>query len=296
MSFQCEVYGKWILAGEHAVLRGSAALVFPLKAKSLQLSYQALPHPLTANFLGTRGEELRLLFWGVWERALELVGHTHAEVDGEFTLTSTLPVGAGMGASASLCVAVSRWLQWRGWIQTDDVYEFSRRLEDLFHGESSGVDIAVAMAGQPLHFERNGLRHVLEPRWQPRWYLSYSGSRGVTAECVNQVKEWIRENPEAGQATDALMSESVQMCERALQQERSEGFPTLIRAIQQTRICFERWGLTRGDVDRHMHFLENAGALAVKPTGSGNGGYVLSVWQSEPPVELQSHLVPLFSH
>lgn len=32
--FQTTTYGKWILAGEHAVLRGHSALVFPIKEKN----------------------------------------------------------------------------------------------------------------------------------------------------------------------------------------------------------------------------------------------------------------------
>ncbi|MFN7905909.1 MAG: hypothetical protein ACK5P5_12075, partial [Pseudobdellovibrionaceae bacterium] len=32
-----ETCGKWILAGEHAVLRGSEAVVFPLKSARLKL-------------------------------------------------------------------------------------------------------------------------------------------------------------------------------------------------------------------------------------------------------------------
>ena len=35
--FQTTTYGKWILAGEHAVIRGHGALVFPVHNKKLTL-------------------------------------------------------------------------------------------------------------------------------------------------------------------------------------------------------------------------------------------------------------------
>ena len=39
--FETTTFGKWILAGEHAVVRGHEALVFPIKEKQLTLRYQA---------------------------------------------------------------------------------------------------------------------------------------------------------------------------------------------------------------------------------------------------------------
>ncbi|MFI4919641.1 MAG: mevalonate kinase, partial [Legionellales bacterium] len=39
--FETTTFGKWILAGEHAVVRGHEALVFPIKEKQLHLQYRA---------------------------------------------------------------------------------------------------------------------------------------------------------------------------------------------------------------------------------------------------------------
>lgn len=294
-TYSTQVPGKWILAGEHAVLRGVPALVFPLRTRVLDLSY-ACPTSATALNLylhGEHGEELQLLVWGVIERACELKKITRASLVGELTIKSSIPVGAGMGASAALCVALTKWLNFLGVVQEEEMFEFARTLENLFHGESSGVDIAVSLSGQGLHYERGGERKALELQWTPHWYISYSGQRGVTLECVNKVKGLIAANPELGAAIDGQMRTAVAMCEKALTDpDEPKSFELLKAGIESAGEVFERWGLTEGAPQAHMELLKKSGAVAVKPTGSGGGGYVLSLWTTLPPEELLLKLIP----
>jgi mevalonate kinase len=293
-SMETNVYGKWILAGEHAVLRGSPALVFPVLAKSLRLRYQATDELLAVEFAGEHGAELRLLFWGVIEKALEMTGHQRQEATGHFMIESSIPVGAGLGASAALCVGVGRWFQWKGWVGESELPEFCRQLENLFHGESSGVDIAVALSGQGLHFERNGARRSVEPLWTPRWFISYSGKRGVTSECVEKVKALWKTDETLGAKIDRDMIEAVHMAEKALMLPSSDdGFDLLAEAINKARTCFEHWGLAGGEMGQHLQWLFNQGAYAVKPTGSGDGGYALSLWRKAPPESAMQTLIPI---
>lgn len=302
------VFGKWILAGEHAVLRGCPAVVFPAFTKSLKLRFdEALAgganavgdfstdsKGLAAEFSGEYGSEMRLLFWGVVEKALEMTGRSRLDVAGRFQITNSIPVGAGLGASAALCVAIGRWFQWRNWIAEPELAEFCRQLENLFHGESSGVDIAVAISGQGLHYERGGERYAIQPAWEPDWYLSFSGKRGVTSECIARVKALWTADARLGERIDRDMCEAVLLAESALS-SRNPGaaFEELAAAINRARGCFERWGLASGEMGAHMQMLLNHGASAVKPTGSGDGGYVLSLWRTPPPMEVRSRLISL---
>ncbi len=288
------VYGKWILAGEHAVIRGAPALVFPILAKSLSLSYFDEDHPLSAEFKGEVGGELRLLFWGVFERALEFLGKSRESVRGRVVIESSIPIGAGLGASAALCVGVGRWLAWQGWIPEADLYEFSRQLENLFHGESSGVDIAVALSGKGLHFERNGRRSEVETAWSPHWYLSYSGKRGITSECVARVKQLWDRDAALGKKLDEEMAQAVREAEEALSLSTEQlGFERLAAAINKACLCFSQWGLAGGETALHIARLREAGAVAAKPTGSGDGGYTLGLWRELPPAELLPNLIPI---
>lgn len=291
-AFKTETFGKWILAGEHAVLRGCPALAFPLTNRSLKLEYIPDDKPLEVSFEGDHGAELKLLFYGVIENALSRL-HVQEPLKGRFRVHSSIPVGAGLGASAALCGAVGRWCSGQGWITEDEVYEFSRKLEDLFHGESSGVDLAVSLSVQGVRFVRGGERSSLKTAWWPNLYLSYSGQRGMTSDCVNKVKRMFEEDKERATDLDLRMAEAVQMAEGALKSNGPEAQETLRRAISMAGECFESWGLSSGDVGRHIQDLRTAGAAAVKPTGSGGGGYVLSMWKTQPPANLANSLIKI---
>lgn len=291
--YQVQVPGKWILAGEHAVLRGSPALVFPLKSRQLKLAYSPLPdESLRLILAGDHGNEMQILFWEVFEKACEATKIHRSDFRGTLQLESRIPIGAGLGASAALCVAIGRWFQSMNLIGEADVYEFSRGLENLFHGESSGVDIAVALSGEGLRFLRAGERTPVRMNWTPQWYVSYSGQRGVTLECVNKVKALLHENPELGERIDQDMKSAVQMAETALSLTEDEGLPLLKKSMDLARSCYERWGLS---VDSHLDWLMEQGAFAVKPTGSGGGGYVLSLWTQPPSAETGKILIPCLS-
>lgn len=290
--FECRSFGKWILAGEHSVLRGVPALVFPIQSREMHLQYVRSPEPLRFDLLGAHGEELQLLVWGVLDKACELLKIKKSDLQGTVTLSSTVPVGAGMGASAALCVALTRWLGFLGHVQEGEFYDFARNLENLFHGESSGVDIAVALSGSGLHFERHGERLPLSTNWQPQWYISYCGERGVTLDAVNKVKALISKNETLGNALDEQMRDAVSLAKEALMNSETEGFSQLVKAIELAGDCFSQWDLNRGAPEKHMTWLKSQGAAAVKPTGSGGGGYVLSLWKQTPPSEALIHLIP----
>lgn len=293
---QLSAPGKWILAGEHAVLRGHPALVFPLKSLSMKLEFLEGNSPLEIGLEGRKGQELKLLVSGIFEAAVERLGRPRSELTGKMTLKSDLPLGAGLGASAALCSLVTLWCVHRGWLPDADKYDFARSLEDLFHGESSGVDVAVALSQEGLRFVRGGERKAILPLWQPALYLSYCGQRGVTSECVQKVKALWNENTPWAKSIDERMAKAVGMAEEALCSVLPDiRLGMLAEAMGMAGSCFVDWDLVDGSLRDHLHELRAAGAIAVKPTGSGGGGYVLSLWKDQPKSSLADRLIPCFT-
>jgi mevalonate kinase len=299
VTFKTSLSGKWILAGEHSVLRGTPAVVFPLNSRKLDFYFTSDEKKpgtkdLTLELAGAHGGEVELLFWKVIDKACELKKIRRADLVGQIKIESTIPVGAGLGASAALCGAIARWFQNMNLIKESELLEFARNLENIFHGESSGVDVAVALSGKSLIYVRGGNVRIFAPTWQPKWYLYYSGKRAVTLECVDKVKAKIAKDVRAGSLVDSEMRVAVGMCEAALSIPEMVGFDKLVEAIEQAATCFEFWGLTEGVMAKEMAWLKSKGAAAVKPTGSGDGGYILTLWEDDPPPEVLSKLIPCF--
>lgn len=288
--FEVTTHGKWILAGEHTVLRGGKAIAFPLKSKKLTITFTPNQKKLSAHFYGECADDIHLLFFSVIEHGFKLSGHTINHTQGHFDLTNHIPIGAGMGASAALSLAVAKWFVSQDKIKASECLTFAQSLEDLFHSKSSGLDIVGSASDKGILYQQ-GEFTSLEPTWSPKWYLSYSGHLGITSHCVKTVATLFDKSPESAHAIDRQMNNSVDRAHHALTHNEPDRLNQLATAINQAADCFKSWGLTDSMLQKHLDMLSENGAIAAKPTGSGSGGYVLSLWSKEPPTSLKPLLL-----
>ncbi len=301
-SFTYNIPGKWILAGEHAVLRGCEAIVFPLTSKYLNFSYIKSGSDFTLKLIGENSSDLEMIIWSVFEKALTEIQVKRSDLSGELTIHSHIAFGAGMGASATLSVGIAEFFNRIGILKAN-IFEFAKKIEDLFHGESSGVDVAVALYQKPLLYQRGYPIQILDSESKnfsdhlPKLYLSHCGVRGVTKDCVTKVKKMFETDSELAISIDIKMSESVQLFKALLSDVRTESEKNdllqWMKAIKMAQSCFESWGLVPVEAQKHIDFLKSSGALACKMTGSGGGGYVLSLWNEQPSKELENILIKI---
>ena len=283
-TFETRVPGKWVLAGEHTVLRGGSAVALPHPDFSLKLSFTPGTSSGLTVFPDSATAVIRDLLRAVEDR-WQNEDRSFPKPQGELKLESTIPIGSGLGSSAALCVAMTRWLAGPLGIPAAEIQEFATQLEHRFHGRSSGMDIAVTSAGQPVAFSMERGAKALGVRSLPKFTFHDTGLRARTSDCVVKVEAFREENPILAMKTDELMGLATRNSTEGLIRFSAgdpEGLRLLAQGMKQAQEAFYTWKLVPDEGRRLEADLFDQGALAVKLTGAGGGGFLVALWPSEP--------------
>lgn len=257
--------GKLILCGEHAVVYGHPAIAFAVD-RGTTVDVVARPGPTTLDADGNDGRLLAAL-------------HTVVPGNGWGVRVRTdLPIGRGMGSSAALAVALVRALaDARSESPTDDaVEEAAMPLERAFHGNPSGLDVALSARGGIARYRR-GPPKRLDPLPVPGWSVVVldSGEAGNTADLVAGVAA---RRPGVDRALDrigALVSEA----EGVLQDPAALG-----PLLDENHALLREIGVCTPQLDALVELARRAGARGAKLSGAGGGGVVLALVDDAAPV------------
>ena len=320
-----KAYGKWILAGEYSVLRGGQALVFPLFSHYMELEFFADSSKKKLQYLqDSKGissiqrsicadspvKELFNIefpvknFQYILKKALSMVFQNQESLFGVLKLRSNICISSGAGSSAVICVLIGRWFQAMGWLKKEELFLFCHALEkQLQAGQSSGLDIAEVLEGRSLLYKNPGQWEYFQIVWKPLIYLSSAGPGDSTGKNIQKVQKLRQERAEEMKAVDSNMEQAVLKAKESLGMPVSGGgaclseknrLELLAEAVAVAEKCFFKWGLVGESMLQHIKYLKAQGAIAVKPSGSGDGGCVLSLWRKPPPLSLSGKLISGF--
>ncbi|MBN9230879.1 MAG: mevalonate kinase [Legionella sp. 40-6] len=293
--FRTQVSAKCILAGEHYIVHGGTAIVFPFNHYTLTLSHQPAAIKSMRTISGEGGNSLGIMLWPVICKAYEYLDLNPYQLTGYFEINSTIIPCGGLGFSAAICVAVTQWLIYQKLIPASDLFQFARRLEDMFHKKSSGIDILGVLAKNMIHYTAEGEVVPLETNWRPNLYISSSGEQSFTEPCVNKVNEFLRNEPQKAEQVFKKMADSVELIKKALECNSAEqGHELLAEGLHLGNQCFYDWDLVSDKLHTHLEILKKH-ACAAKVVGAGFGGHVVSLWKQKPPENLPFKLYPLLN-
>lgn len=261
-------HGKVILAGEHFVVHGTAAIALPVLSREV-----------------TVGVERQVGSWSVPDgvrdhlvRCLECLGEQPEDLT--LRVESTLPIGAGLGGSAALAVALVRALDVEG-ISDVEVRARAHRLEALAHGNPSGIDDAVATFGCPVFLSPVRTVEPLGLSELPRIWIAVSPEPSLTLQAVAKVAEMKGSDEASFSALRARGAELVALAHGALLACDWIGLGVVMTRNHE---LLSELGVSTPGLDRLVAAAQEAGAYGAKLTGAGCGGAVLAV--APPGVEL----------
>ncbi len=263
--------GKLILCGEHAVVYGHPAIAFAVD-RGTSVDVVARPGPTT---LDADADDARLL------GAL----HTVVPRDGWAVKVRTdLPIGRGMGSSAALAVGLVRALAAARGESPDDaaVEDAAMPLERAFHGNPSGLDVALSARGGISKYRR-GPPRSLEQLPVPGWTVVVldSGEAGNTADLVAGVAARRPGVDRALERIGALVGDA----EAALGDAAALG-----PVLDENHALLREIGVSTPRIDELVAIAKRAGAHGAKLSGAGGGGVVLALTPSGRGATFLSHL------
>lgn len=263
--------GKVILLGEHAVVYGAPALVVGLERGAEASASRGGPSALVLG--GARHE----LASGESEvaRAYASLLEVLDERDVVVEASSELPAGGGLGSSAALGVAIARAV---AGLSARDELELVRRaaqaFEQVFHGTSSGVDVAAALSGGCLRFTRaDGPSRA--PLARGLWLaVGMSGRPAGTRSMVEAVAQLAARKPElVGRAVEGIRA----LVDNANHALADGDLELLGQLMDLNQMLLAGLFVSTGELEELVGLARAAGALGAKLTGAGGGGAVVAL-------------------
>lgn len=281
-------HGKVILVGEHAAVYGHPALAGALACGvTLRASGVVAAEAADPRRSGGSDLELRIRGWDVHVRASDdhPVARALAAVAGAFACGAgtieghaDVPPGAGLGSSAALAVALARALAGACGraLACAEIEDIAARAERCFHGNPSGIDVAIAARGG-LGLYRRGVGLTSIAAAPIPLLIGLSGQPRSTADMVARVAAARAARPAEVDAELEALGAAAERAAALLATPDAAAIEELgaIFAVAHRRLA--GLGVSTDVLDAMTRTAQEAGAVGAKLTGGGGGGAVIAL-------------------
>ena len=256
--------GKVLLLGEHAVVYGHPALA------------AAIPRYVTVEL--EPADEARIDLPGLSappalvEAAVAMAREAmfHGMFDAK--ASSQIPLGAGLGSSAALGVALAR--AFKPGCSPEETAALAMHLEQVLHGAPSGVDPAACAHGGMIFFQGGKVEQVDGRVWI---CVLHTGIARGTRSTVMPLAERRKTDP----LIDPLLARLGDLAREGLAGVQKKDFFSLGPAMDEAHGILRELGVSCPELDDAVTALKRAGALGAKLTGAGGGGAAIGLARDE---------------
>ena len=268
-----EAPSKAIITGEHFVVHGAWALAAALPRGVRVEVTPARSFAVRSNRFPRRSSaELRPVARVVEAMAREFSVSPSVSV----SIVSSVPVGAGLGSSASTMVALASAfskLNALG-LGADEVVRCAMVGEGDVHGKPSGIDPTVCARGGVLLFRRGSMPRKVSMAGARTLILAYSGVKRSTRRQIGRVSLVQAEH----HSLFSILAESIgELSIAAADRLVSGDMRGLGRLMTLNHAVLGGVGVSSETLDGMVDLFVSLGAYGAKLTGAGGGGSVIAV-------------------
>lgn len=179
----------------------------------------------------------------------------------------------GLGSSAAFSVALVQAFQ--DLLNQDfNVPAEAQKIENLFHGRSSGLDTAVISKGKPILFRDGRIISNFNPS-AVDFVVVDSGPRESCSTLVSKTLDLRQKEPKLWSELTMRVERCIQDCLSAI--EKIDGATGVAQSVTEVQNILREVGLMNEQMESVLKLGMKQGALAGKMSGAGAGGAVLFV-------------------
>jgi mevalonate kinase len=268
--------GKVILLGEHAVVYGVPALAVGIDRGARA---QAIPLETGPSRLLVRGWNISVLEEDTHDLArafralIEAARAAHPSFGPHSVeVEANLPPGGGLGCSAAMGVAIARAIE--PWLGPAAIQDRAMVWEQVFHGNPSGVDAAVAARGGCVLFRKGSKLEPVRARGAIHLCIGNTGMASSTKSMVEAVARLRTRRPEVIEKSFEAIRVLVNNARLAIE---AGDRVALGRLMDLNQMLLGGLFVSTPEIERLCGLARDCGALGAKLTGAGGGGSVVAL-------------------
>jgi mevalonate kinase len=187
-----------------------------------------------------------------------------------------IPIGAGLGSSASTTVAtISAVAKSRGTrLDRREIFKLAFIPENYLHGHPSGVDQATCTYGGIIQFKKPSTIMAIKIKRPPMILVCDSGIHRSTKTLVGSVVKRSQEQTDSFQTHLEEITVISKAVVKALQSEDDNELGSL---MDRNHELLRQIGVSTPVLDRLAVAAGKAGAMGAKLTGAGGGGCIIAL-------------------
>jgi mevalonate kinase len=280
--------GKIILSGEQFVVLGAPAVamavnlyskidVSPTASGRIEVTANIPLHLVSEADKGSPAAENQELLEPLRLAASATLDHlTSKERSVHVEANCEIPIGAGLGSSASTTVATISAVAKSTGTRLDrrEIFKLAFIPENYLHGHPSGVDQATCTYGGIIQFRKPAKIKAIKVKRQPMILVCDSGIHRSTKALVGSVVKRSRKQTERFQAH---LEEINTLSDGVVHALKNEDDKELGSLMNRNHELLRQIGVSTLELDKLVAEANKAGALGAKLTGAGGGGCIIAL-------------------